>query len=123
MMPVQDYFRLMIERKASDLHLSSNHHPMFRIGGDMVAVNDQVLTTEAVQSLISEIVPERNRLEWEQCHDTDFAYALESLARFRCNVFADRHGIGAVFRLIPTTIIKFWELGLPESIKKLCFLT
>jgi len=113
----------MVERNASDLHLTSGNRPMFRVAGNMVAANDQVLTAEAVQSLIGEIVPERNRQEWEQCHDTDFAYDLDSVARFRCNVFSDRRGIGAVFRLIPTKILTFQELGLPEALKKLCFLS
>jgi twitching motility protein PilT len=68
-------------------------------------------------------MPERHRAEWEQCHDTDFAYELNDQARFRCNVFADRRGIGAVFRLIPTKIPSFQELGLPDAAKKFCFLT
>jgi twitching motility protein PilT len=123
MLRVQDYFQLMVEQKASDFHLSSNNRPMFRVAGNMVPVNDQVLTTDEVKSLVGEIVPERNRQEWEQCHDTDFAYDLDSVARFRCNVFADRQGIGAVFRLIPTKIQSFQELGLPDTVKKLCFLT
>ena len=122
MLRVKDYFQLMVEQKASDFHLSSNNRPMFRVGGNMVPVNDQVLTAEAVQELVGEIVPERNRNEWEQCHDTDFAYDLDGVARFRCNIFSDRQGIGAVFRLIPTKIQSFQELGMPDSIKKLCFL-
>jgi twitching motility protein PilT len=123
MLRVQDYFQLMVEQKASDFHLSSDNRPMFRVAGNMVPVNDQVLTTDEVKSLIGEIVPERNRQEWEQCHDTDFAYDMDDIARFRCNVFSDRHGIGAVFRLIPTKILTFQQLGLPETVKKLCFLT
>ena len=116
MMRIQEYFQLMVERKASDLHLSSSNRPMFRVAGNMVPVNDQVLSTEAVKALIGEILPERNRLEWEQCHDTDFAYELSGAARFRCNVFADRHGVGGVFRLIPSKISTFQELGLPDEI-------
>ncbi|HWZ26973.1 MAG TPA: PilT/PilU family type 4a pilus ATPase, partial [Gemmatimonadales bacterium] len=54
--------------------------------------------------------------------DTDFAYELSGTARFRCNVFADRNGIGAVFRLIPSKILSFKDLSLPDTIKKLCFL-
>src|ERR1043166_814790 len=65
MMRIQEYFQLMVERKASDLHLSSSNRPMFRVAGNMVAVNDQVLSVEAVKALIGEILPERNRLEWE----------------------------------------------------------
>jgi twitching motility protein PilT len=123
MMQIQDYFQLMIERKASDLHLSSNNRPMFRVAGNMVSANDQVLNVEAVKALIGQILPERNRLEWDQCRDTDFAYELSGAARFRCNVFSDRHGVGGVFRLIPSKILTFQELGLPDALKKLCFLT
>jgi twitching motility protein PilT len=123
MLRVQDYFKLMVERNASDLHLTSSNRPMFRVAGDMVAASDEVLTAEAVQTLIDEIIPQRNRQEWEQCHDTDFAYDMDSVARLRCNVFSDRRGIGAVFRLIPTKILTLQQLGLPEALKKLCFLT
>jgi twitching motility protein PilT len=112
----------MVAQGASDFHLSSGNYPTFRIGGTMTAVGKEILTPDAVQALVYEIAPERNRLEWEQCHDTDFAYDLKDTARFRCNVFADRRGMGAVFRLIPSKILGFKELGLPESIKKLCFL-
>ncbi len=113
----------MVEQKASDFHLSSEHFPMFRISGTMTAVSDQLFTTDIVKSLIYEILPERNRQEWEECKDTDFAYSLEGVARYRCNIFADRKGIGAVFRLIPSKILTFADLHLPEPIKKLCFLT
>lgn len=122
-MPALDqYFRSMVTQEASDFHLSSGNYPTFRIGGTITAVGKEILKTDAVNGLIYEIMPERNRLEWEQTHDTDFAYDLAGAARFRCNVFSDRHGIGAVFRLIPSKIRGFKDLGLPESVKKLCFL-
>ena len=112
----------MVTQNASDFHLSSGNTPTFRLGGTITTVGKEILTAEAVKSLIYEIMPERNRLEWEQSNDTDFAYDLTGSARFRCNVFSDRKGIGAVFRLIPSRISTFKELGLPDTIKKLCFL-
>jgi twitching motility protein PilT len=112
----------MVAQEASDFHLSSGNCPTFRISGTITAVGKEILTADAVKSLIYEIMPERNRVEWEQCNDTDFAYELSGVGRFRCNVFSDSHGIGAVFRLIPSKILGFKELGLPDSIKKLCFL-
>jgi len=122
-MPKLDqYFQSMVSQNASDFHLSSGNCPTFRLGGTITTVGKEILTAEAVKSLIYEIMPERNRLEWEQSNDTDFAYDLTGSARFRCNVFSDRNGIGAVFRLIPTKISSFKELGLPDTIKKLCFL-
>ncbi len=96
---------------------------MFRVAGTMTPVHDQVLTNADIQTLVGEVLPPRNRTEWEECHDTDFAYDFEGVARFRCNVFMDLNGIAAVFRLVPSKIRTFQELGLPDVIKKLCFLT
>jgi len=112
----------MVAQGASDLHLSSGNRPTFRISGTITPIEKDVLTADAVKKLIYEMMPERNRLEWEQAHDTDFGYELAGVARYRCNVFADKQGIGAVFRLIPSKILGFKDLGLPDSIKKLCFL-
>ena len=123
MAAIDDYFRAMVEQKASDFHLSSNTLPMFRVAGTMVAVSDQAFTLDMVKGLIFEMMPERNRKEWEETRDTDFAYEIEGVARFRCNVFSDRQGIGGVFRQIPSKILSFQQLNLPESIKKFCFLT
>ena len=119
---IDQYFHAMVAQNASDFHLSSGNRPTFRIAGTMTAVGKEILADDAVKALVYEIAPERNRLEWEQCHDTDFAYDLKGVARFRCNIFSDRHGMGAVFRLIPSKILGFKELSLPESIKKFCFL-
>lgn len=123
MAAIDAYFKAMVEQKASDFHLSSNTLPMFRISGTMTPVSDQIFTNDLVKSLIYEIIPERNRVEWEECKDTDFAYELAGVARFRCNVFADKNGIGGVFRVIPSKILSFKDLNLPEAVKKLCFLT
>ncbi|MGO9608606.1 MAG: type IV pilus twitching motility protein PilT, partial [Verrucomicrobiia bacterium] len=122
-MPALDqYFQAMVAQGASDFHLSSGNCPTFRISGSITTVGKEILTSDAVEALIYEIIPERNRLEWEQTHDTDFAYDLAGVARFRCNVFVDSLGIGGVFRLIPSKILGFKDLGLPDSVKKLCFL-
>jgi twitching motility protein PilT len=69
------------------------------------------------------ICPEKNREEFEEVHDTDFAYEVPGLARFRCNYFMDRTGMGAVFRQIPTQIPTVDQLGLPKSITELCWLS
>jgi len=112
----------MVAQGASDFHLSSRNCPTFRIVGTITPVGKEILTADAVEKLIYEIIPERNRLEWEQTRDTDFAYELDGAGRYRCNVFADSNGIGAVFRLIPSKILGFKELGLPDSMKRFCFL-
>ncbi len=92
----------MVEREASDLHLSTEYRPCFRIHGDMTfLIEEPILDAEANREMIYEIIPERNREEFETRWDTDFAYSLEGYGRFRVNVFKDLNGIGAGLRIIP----------------------
>ncbi|HJQ36636.1 MAG TPA: type IV pilus twitching motility protein PilT [Thermoanaerobaculia bacterium] len=117
-------FRQMVEMKASDLHLSAASVPMVRHDGEMKPLpNRSTLSAAEVEKLIFAIAPERNREEFARRHDTDFAYELEGVARFRCNVFLDRKGMGAVFRVIPSRIISAEEMGLSKEILDLCSLS
>jgi len=106
----------MVEREASDLHLSTEYRPCFRIHGDMTfLVGEPVLDEEANREMIYEIMPERNREEFETRWDTDFAYSLEGSGRFRVNVFKDINGIGAVLRIIPEKPLSLDQIGLSNS--------
>jgi twitching motility protein PilT len=116
--------RQMCAVGASDLHISSSETPMFRIDGEMVLVEDtSALSAERVHDLLAPIVPERNREEFSQCHDTDFAHEIPGVARYRANLFADRKGPGAVFRVIPSEILTADQLGLPAAVRRLCDLS
>jgi twitching motility protein PilT len=111
----------MLERKASDLHLSSGVVPMLRVDGEMVPLaNRSPMSPEQVQRALMPIMPPRNRQEFSDCHDTDFAYDLPGKGRFRANVFVDLHGMGAVFRIIPTKILTVEDLKLPSELLTLC---
>ncbi len=124
MAALDEFFRMMVARKASDLHFSTGARPMFRISGEMAAIEGKgPLTREATRDTLWEIMPERNREEFKQRHDTDFAYSLAGAGRFRSNIFMDRNGIGGVFRLIPDKILTVDDLKLAEEIRKLCFLS
>ena len=117
-------FRQMVEIKASDLHLSSGSVPMVRHDGDMKPMPGRAnLTPAEVERILWPITPERNREEFRRRNDTDFAYEIEGLARFRCNFFMDRKGMGAVFRVIPSRIITAEEMGLSKEILDLCNLS
>ena len=115
-------FYQMAEQKASDLHLSVSIPPMIRKDGKMALLQEGLtpVTTEAMRDLLYSIMPERNREEFERRHDTDFAYEIKGLARFRANVFMDRKGMGGVFRIIPTKILTAEQLGLSKAILDLC---
>ncbi|MEO0325803.1 MAG: type IV pilus twitching motility protein PilT, partial [Myxococcota bacterium] len=119
------YLRLMKERGASDLHLSSGVEPLARIDGSMVALEPghAPFDHEALTALLTEIMPATNRSEFEALRDTDFAYAIEGLARFRVNIFMDRKGIGAVMRQIPFELLSVDQIGVPKKVLDLCYLT
>jgi twitching motility protein PilT len=113
----------MLDKKASDLHLSSTVVPMLRIDGDMVPQEDmRPLSPERLKAMLWSLAPEKNKKQWEDIHDTDFAYETPR-ARFRVNVFEDRKGIGSVMRQIPTKIMSAEDMGLSKHILDLCFLT
>ena len=84
----------MVESKASDLHLSSDMPPLVRKDGHMEPLDPGMgaLTPEDVMALLEPIIPENNRAEFDRRHDTDFAYEIKGLARFRANMFLDRKG-------------------------------
>ena len=118
-------FRAMCEVGASDLHLSVSMPPLVRKDGTIQPLDPSasVLEADRVQILLLEIMPEKNRTEFEKVHDTGFAYEIEGLARFRANVFMDRKGWGAVFRVIPGSVMTVEQLGLSSHVLKLCQLT
>ena len=113
---------VMLEKGASDLHLSSENPPMLRLDGDMVPIaGQQELSPEHLKEMLWSIAPPKNKEQWQQSKDTDFAHET-SAARFRVNVFEDRKGIGAVLRQIPNTIRTAEEMGLSQPILDLAFL-
>jgi twitching motility protein PilT len=118
-------FRLMCERGASDLHLCVGMPALMRKDGEIQPLEPDTpaLTPENVIALLEPITPAKNRDEFARRHDTDFAYEIAGLARFRANVFMDRKGHGAVFRVIPSKILSAEDLGLSPHILALCKLT
>ncbi len=124
MAEMDKYFKLMVEHNTSDLHYCTGCKPMFRKDGTIVPLKTaDPLTAEVAERTLFEICPEENLKEFKTCNDTDFAYALEGFGRYRANIFRDNRGVGGVFRLIPSEIMTFEQLKLPDSIKKLCELS
>jgi twitching motility protein PilT len=118
-------FKLMYEQGASDLHLCVGMPPLVRKDGSiqLLGLAAPVLDAAALTSLLEPIMPGKNREEFARRHDTDFAYEIPGLARFRANVFMDRKGSGAVFRVIPSKILTAADLGLSPHILQLCRLS
>ena len=123
--PLDRLLAQVVARGASDLHLSSGVAPMLRVSGEIVPVAARAAPLESDHILLmcEEIAPASKRREFRTANDTDFAYEIEGLARFRVNMFRDRRGVGVVFRQIPEHLLSMAELGVPECVRELCQLS
>ena len=114
---IDQFFEVLVEAGASDLHLGEGSPPKIRQHGQMLPIRNEVLTQDEMAYMMSEICgPER----WARFMDTgdlDFAYEMNADSRFRCNFLKQSHGLGCVFRLIPTKIMTLEQLGIPEVVK------
>jgi twitching motility protein PilT len=118
-------FRGMVDVGASDLHLSATMPPLVRKDGRMIPLTADAAALDPadIANLLTPIIPGKSRHDFEERHDADFAYEIQGLARFRGNVFMDRKGMAAVFRIIPAQILTAEQLGLSDPILQLCKLT
>jgi twitching motility protein PilT len=119
MAQINQLFKIMIAQHASDLHLSAGAPPLLRIHGEMVRLEHPDLTGEAVQALVFEILTEKQRRNFTEKWELDSSYSVPGLGRFRCNIFMQRRGMGAVFRVIPEKIKTVQELELPDILLKM----
>jgi twitching motility protein PilT len=119
---IDQLFHGMVGAGASDLHLCVGTPPLIRKDGRMQPLDPAAvaLVPQDLGRLLAPIMPEPNRKEFSERHDTDFAYEIPGLARFRANAFVDRKGPGAVFRVIPEKILTAEQLGLSQAILNLC---
>jgi len=113
---IDDLLRQMKSQDASDLHLTSGSAPYMRIHGEMVKLNYRSVSAETCQGLIYEILSDSQKEMFQERQDIDFSYPLGKVGRFRINIFMQRNGIAAVFRLIPETIQTLKELDLPAQL-------
>ncbi len=112
-----DALAAMLDRGASDLHVTSASKPMIRVNGELVALDDyDVLTPPVIQRVIYAILTQAQRLKFEEELELDFAYSLPGRARFRVNVYRQRDAVGAAFRVIPFEIKSLESLGIPPSV-------
>ncbi len=121
---IDELLRQQATRRASDLHLRSGERPMYRVDGDIV-IDEKLepLSPAFLERMLTSIMPDRNRAEFDELNDTDLAYELADVARFRVNVFRDRHGVGSVIRAIPSRVVTADEMGITPEVQRLCDLS
>ncbi len=113
-MDITELLTFSVQNNASDLHLSAGLPPMIRVDGDIRRVNVPALDHKSVHALIYDIMSDKHRRDYEEFLETDFAFEVPGLARFRVNAFNQNRGAGAVLRTIPSKVLTFEELGLPK---------
>jgi twitching motility protein PilT len=120
---MEGLLRRLVESGASDLHLRTGEPPVLRQGGELVRLEIDPISAERMDGLLASIMGPKELTEFREINDTDWAYELEGLARFRCNAGRDRGGPMAVFRTIPGRVMTVDEMGLSREVQNLCYLT
>lgn len=112
-------FRTAIQYNASDIFIATGIKPALRLNGDLIYIEEHPeLTKKMAEEYLLEILTPDQKKRFEQTLDLDFSLDIEDIARFRVNMFVQRKGISAVFRLIPENVITMDQLGLPAQMKK-----
>ncbi len=118
--PIPELLEIVLERGASDLHVTTGSPPLMRLHGDLVRMDEYpTLSPRGLQNMIYAILPQRHREHLEQELELDMSYALPGKARFRVNVYWQRDSLGAAFRLIPYEIKTVDDLQLPAILNDL----
>jgi twitching motility protein PilT len=120
---LEELLRLLVESKASDLHLRTGMAPLLRRDGELKAEDRPPLTSDRLEAMLQSVMLPRDLVEYRESNDVDWAHEIEGVARFRCNAGRDRFGPMGVFRVIPTTVRTADEMGLSREVQNLCYLT
>lgn len=122
MAAIDGLLQQLIGKGGSDLHLTANLPPRGRISGSLESLGEEALTQATIEPLLREICPPHKWGQFCEDSDLDFAYEVPGLARFRCSYLRNHWGMAAVLRQIPSRILTFDDLKLPETLKRFCSL-
>jgi twitching motility protein PilT len=114
---IDAFLKLLKDQKGSDLHFIAGSPPIIRVRGDLIKLNFRVLSAPEAKTFLYEILTPDQIIEFEKGGDYDGSYDLEGIARFRVNIFMQKNGMGAVFRIIPARIHSIEDLALPDTLK------
>jgi len=117
---MKELIELVVQKKASDLHISVGLPPVLRIDGKLVQTEYEPLSAEETKALIFSILTFEQKKILEQKLELDFSYGVDGLGRFRVNAYKDRNGFAAALRTIASKIPTFEELNLPKVCQQVC---
>ena len=109
----------LIKRNGSDLHLTGNSIPFFRVQGQIMPADTENFLSEDLRNQLTKILGEEKIAKFDKEKELDCSYGLKGIARFRINIFLDRGNISCVMRALSTSIPNFSKVGLPDSVQQL----
>src|SRR5256885_16313236 len=117
---LQALLKTMLDKGASDLHVTAGSPPRLRIDGDLVRLQTDPLTPVDTKQLCYSVMNDAQKLRFEEDLEIDFSFGIRNMARFRANVYMQQSCVAGAFRLVPYNIIPLQDLGLPGAVNKLC---
>src|SRR5258708_20579637 len=118
---LSDLLKKMVEMGGSDLHLTTNSAPQVRVHGHLAPLPGfHEMTPVDTKQLAYSVLTDAQKHRFEEALELDFSFGIKHISRFRANLFNQRAAVGCVFRAIPYEINAFEDLGLPETVNKLC---
>ncbi len=118
---IKKILKVMVEKNASDVHLTANSPVHLRIDEKLCPLGDDILSGQDVMDSVFELLTQDQKKQFEKDWELDFSFEIPKLARFRVNIFYQRGNVGCAIRLIPFEIMSFEECGLPANVAtKLC---
>lgn len=114
---MHDLLRMMVQKNGSDLFITAGAVPSMKVDGEMVPLSNQALSPQHTQVLVSSIMNDKQRAEFEEQQECNFAISLPGVSRFRVNAFTQRGSVGVVLRVIRSEIPVFEDLNLPPILK------
>jgi len=117
MINLREMLEQMVKMGASDLHLTVGSPPVVRVDGKLQRLQEDMLTGEVTKKLAYSMLNEKQKTKFEQNNELDFSFGIESMSRFRANMFMQRGNIAVALRQIPYEIKTFEELGLPKVLQ------
>ncbi len=117
---IDKLLQTVVNRGASDLHITVGEPPVLRVHGHLVRLETKVLDAEDTTALMKSISPERCQQELQEVGGSDFGFAFGDMGRFRVSIFKQKSTVGIALRLIPARVMDFQELGTPPVLAELC---
>ncbi len=119
MINMNDLLVLMVQKKATDLHLTTGAPPTLRIDGVIVQTPLEKLSSDLCQRLIYSLLSDAQKQRFESENELDVSFGIKGLGRIRMNVYRQRGSVGAALRSVPSRFMSFDELGLPPAIHEM----